>query len=102
MKPEEAIEILKERIKLAKKVRLNVPEIIKYREALELAVDAIRKQVPLRIKEEKWIETKCVCGHVFSEHFGDGYHDIPFQSKTEYCPKCGQKLDWSEENDIQH
>lgn len=98
MKPEEAIEILRGRIDLTKKVWSNVPEIIEYREALELAVDAIRKQVPLRIKEEKWIDTKCVCGHVFSKHFGDGYHDIPFQSKTEYCHKCGQKLDWSEEN----
>ena len=98
MKPEEAIEILRGRIDLTKKVWSNVPEIIEYREALELAVDAIRKQVPLRIKEEKWIDTKCVCGHVLSEHFGDGYHDIPFQSKTAYCPECGQKLDWSETN----
>ncbi len=98
MKPEKVIKILQGRIDLAKKVWSNIPEIIEYREALELAVDAIRKQVPLRIKEEKWIDTKCVRGHVFSEHFGDGYHDIPFQSKTAYCPGCGQKLDWGEEN----
>lgn len=98
MKPEEAIKILKERIELTKKVWSNVPEIIEYREALELAVDTIRKQVPLRIKEEKWIDTKCVCGHVFSKHYGDGYYDIPLQNKTAYCPECGQKLDWGEEN----
>lgn len=48
MKPEEAIEILKRRIDLTKKVWSNVPEIIEYREALELAVKALQVQIPMK------------------------------------------------------
>jgi hypothetical protein len=48
MKPEEAIKILQERIGLTKKVWSNVPEIIKYREALELAVKALENQTPMK------------------------------------------------------
>lgn len=46
MKPEEAIEILKNRISLTQKVWPNVPDIIEYRKALELAVRALEKQIP--------------------------------------------------------
>nr|DAW51093.1 MAG TPA: hypothetical protein [Caudoviricetes sp.] len=48
MKPEEAIEILQRRIDLTKKVWSNVPEIIEYREALELAVKALQVQIPMK------------------------------------------------------
>ena len=63
-----------------------------------VAIKALKKQIPMQVEEEKWIDTKCVCGHVFSKHYGDGYYDIPLQNKTAYCPECGQKLDWGEEN----
>lgn len=43
MKPEEAIKNLRERIDLAKKVWTNVPGIVEYRKALELAVKALKK-----------------------------------------------------------
>lgn len=48
MKPEEAIKILQERIGLTKRVWSNVPEIIEYREALELAVKALENQTPMK------------------------------------------------------
>lgn len=48
MKPEEAIKILQGRIELTKKVWSNVPEIIEYREALELAVKALQVQIPMK------------------------------------------------------
>lgn len=64
-------------------------------QAKEISIDALAKQIPFKIKEEKWTDTKCRCGHVFSRHLGDGYHDIPYQNKTAYCPECGQKLDWT-------
>ena len=44
MKPEEAIENLRERIDLAKKVWTNVPGIVEYRKALELAVKALKSR----------------------------------------------------------
>ena len=55
MKPEEAIKILQERIDLAKKVWSNVPENIEYREALELAVKALEKQIPMKPNNMKTI-----------------------------------------------
>lgn len=97
MKPEEAIENLRERIDLAKKVWTNVPGIVEYREALELAVKALEKQTPMKPNNIKSIfdfsgryyttEGNCpVCNR-------EGLYKSDF-----YCNKCGQKLDWGEEN----
>ena len=101
MKPEEAIENLRERIDLVKKVWSNVPEIIEYREALELAVKALENQTPMKPNNMKTIfdfsgryyATKGNCPVCNSE----GLYKSDF-----YCNKCGQKLDWGEKNGIQH
>ena len=69
---------------------------VKYREALNVAIKALEKQIPKKVHEEAWIYTKCDCGYEFSRHHGDGYYTVPYHKKTNYCPKCGQKLDWSE------
>ena len=58
---------------------------------------AREKQIPKKVKIEQWIYTKCDCGFEFSKHHGDGYYSIPIENKTKYCPNCGQKLDWSDE-----
>lgn len=57
---------------------------------------ALEKQNPQKIKFKQWEDTKCVCGYEFSRDLGDGYHDIPIERKTKYCPDCGQKLQWDE------
>lgn len=91
MKPEEAIENLRERIDLAKKVWTNVPGIVEYRKALELAVKALEKQIP----------KKPII------YPGTNRADCPICMKTvrgigkpfgKHCAGCGQKLDWGEEN----
>lgn len=66
-------------------------------EALAVAIQALEKQIPKKVKIEQWIYTKCDCGFEFSKHHGDGYYSIPIENKTKYCPNCGQKLDWSDE-----
>ena len=66
-------------------------------ENMELIVQALEKQIPKKVKIEQWIYTKCDCGYEFSRHHGDGYYSIPLENKTKYCPNCGQKLDWSDE-----
>lgn len=58
---------------------------------------ATEKQTAKKIKQQQWIYTRCSCGHEFSKHHGDGYYSIPQEQKTKYCPDCGQKLDWSDE-----
>lgn len=75
-------------------------EYLKESWACDFGAKALEKQIPMKVEEEKWIDTKCICGHVFSKHYGDGYHDIPLQNKTAYRPECGQKLDWGEEGEI--
>ena len=97
MKPEEAIKILQERIGLTKKVWSNVPEIIEYREALESAVKALEKQIPMTPNNMRTIldfsgryyTTKGNCPVCNRE----GLYKSDF-----YCNKCGQRLDWGEEN----
>lgn len=58
--------------------------------------EAREKQKPHKVKFEPWMDTKCVCGYEFSRDLGDGYHDIPIERKTKYCPDCGQKLQWDD------
>lgn len=92
------------------------PEYSIFAEALDLAIQALEeaqqyraigtpeecqaateKQTAKRIKQQEWMYTRCSCGHEFSKHHGDGYYSIPQEQKTKYCPDCGQKLDWSDE-----
>lgn len=65
-------------------------------EAHGMAINALEKQVAKKVCEEEWIYTKCDCGYEFSRHHGDGFYTVPYHKKTNYCPNCGQKLDWSE------
>ena len=59
---------------------------------------ATEKQTAKKIKQQQWMYTRCSCGHEFSKHHGDGYYSISQEQKTKYCPDCGQRLDWSDEN----
>lgn len=101
MKPEEAIKILQERIGLTKRVWSNVPEIIEYREALESAVKALEKQIPMTPNNMRIIldfsgryyATKGNCPVCNSERL--------YKSDF-YCNKCGQRLDWSGKDGVQH
>ena len=67
-------------------------------DAVSIAINALEKQIPKKVKIQQWIYTKCDCGYEFSKDHGDGYYSIPLEKKTNYCPKCGQKLDWSDTN----
>lgn len=105
MKPEEEIDILSDMrdqhlqfIDGVENTGTWGESFLKEAWACDSGAKALEKQIPMQVEEEKWIDTKCVCGHVFSKHYGDGYYDVPLQNKTAYCPECGQKLDWGEEN----
>lgn len=60
-------------------------------EAAKSAIQALEKQIQKKPKKnfEKFSGVWCVCG----KYLGKGY----FVNKPNYCPDCGQKLDWSEE-----
>ena len=56
----------------------------KTRSAIGCAIKSIEKQEPI-----KPINNHCICGADVRNWTGDD----PFN----YCPECGQKIDWSEE-----
>lgn len=104
MKPEESVKTLQERIDLIEQDWSHMPEIVEYQKALERAVQALKKQIPRKVDNlsEMYMD------------FGTGkkikvgaYGNCPnckynIDIVSKYCTRCGQKLDWSEENDIQH
>ena len=57
------------------------------------SIEALEKQIPKKPHKnfEKFSGVWCSCG----KYLGKGY----FVDKTSYCPDCGQKLDWSDNND---
>ena len=58
---------------------------------MEMIVQALEKQIPNKPHKnfEKFSGVWCSCG----KYLGKGY----FVDKLIYCPDCGQKLDWSDE-----
>lgn len=79
MTNEEAIEILKHEHDYA--------QLLSYvNEALELAISALEKQTPKKPTRTDWI-------YCPSCNWG-----IALMKGTHHCPKCGQALDWSENN----
>lgn len=61
---------------------------------MDRILEALEKQVTKKVKEEQWIHTQCDCGYCFSKSYPDGYYDVPYHMKTNYCPECGKKLGW--------
>lgn len=98
----EDTELTPEEVKELKQASKNVQvdySLLEYYKTLGTVVQcrrALEKQKPQKIKFKQWEDTKCVCGYEFSRDLGDGYHDIPIERKTKYCPDCGQKLQWDE------
>jgi rubrerythrin len=61
------------------------PNAIYITEALQIAVKALEKQIPLKPTTfGKGLFDCAFCGRVLEKH------------SHNYCPKCGHKLDWSE------
>ena len=65
-------------------------------EYFETAIEALEKQLPMKVKIEAWCPSCCPsCGYELSEDLGDGYYKHP--DFIERCPnpECAQRLEWS-------
>ena len=64
---------------------------VEQKEAFEIAIQTLEKKIPKKPHKnfEKFSGVWCSCG----KYLGKGY----FVDKPSYCPDCGQKLDWSDE-----
>lgn len=97
MKTEEAIE------------KLRCPEfpdglLMVGLEVRQKAIKALKKQIPKKVDNLSEIYMDFGTGKKIKV---GAYGDCPnckynIDIVSKYCTRCGQKLDWSEENDIQH
>lgn len=78
----EAIKEINSRIELANRYRSDL--ILDDTEGLKMAIEALRKQEPMNP-----VNDHCKCGEDVRNWTGDE----PFN----YCPNCGQKIDWEDE-----
>lgn len=76
--------------------QLSEADMKKISEFSDRIGNALKKATPMQIKINQYMYTKCECGHDFSVHHGDGYYSVPYKNRTNYCPDCGQALDWGE------
>ena len=93
---EEAIETIK--IAIAE-VEWNYP--MEYTVAFEIAIEALEKQIPMKPKEYEDKFYACpVCGNVV-HHKWVKYPTklMPKLVGLPYCLNCGQRLNWSDEDD---
>lgn len=69
------------------------------REASELAIQALEKQIPKKpIRHAVWEDFKCpACGSTEIRPYDTEYREYDKDCEFEYCSDCGQKLDWSDE-----
>ena len=67
--------------------------------AIEMAMEALEKQIPKKpylegdgYADGYLVYDTWICPHC-EKHYEVDYDDY------DYCPNCGQKIDWSEQND---
>lgn len=98
METKKAIEILKERLEIAK----GYPEIHEYGEAIEVGISALEKQIPKKpVRQDIYSNYECPCcksTRVVEYDTENREYDLDC-GKNDYCPDCGQKIDWSEESE---
>ena len=61
-------------------------------EAIRMSIQALEKQVPKKVLEDKNIYLCPYCGSNVETDCGDDMLDY----RLHFCDNCGQKLDWSD------
>ena len=55
------------------------------KDCYKLIIEALEKQIPKKLKDDGWLYCP-ICGR-----------DV-LMDRFDYCPDCGQALDWSDDN----
>ena len=125
MTESEALELFKERLTLIKEHYAG--EVKDYEEALEIGIQALEKQIPKKVRyEDVGYEQygnvnvyACICPSCDLEIIKFNDNDVSEKCESDdvekmfhssmvhhayvglnnYCNRCGQKLDWSEESE---
>lgn len=67
-------------------------------EALQMAIQALEKQIPKKPQNKKY--SFYPHSTLLKSKYGECPNCKSIQVDDEYCANCGQKLDWSDENEI--
>jgi len=64
--------------------------------AAEIAVEAMRKQIPKKptVPVDTWLCPSCGESVEYQQKLGD---NVLYHGQHDFCPKCGQAIDWEEE-----
>ena len=82
----------KEAIEIIERIRDDDSLTLKAFEACTIAINALRKQIPMKMPGT-YTDYKCaVCGR----RIRSGKGSSSFKSRDNFCQRCGQKIDWDE------
>ena len=81
------------RIRLARKYDLEVPDYI---EALEMASEALKRQMPKKYHNDPF-DGKCCPTCLERARFQTWELGLAIIKEMKFCQNCGQVIDWSEE-----
>lgn len=88
MKPKEALKYLKDFIDNEE------PQISAYNtEVLKNAIGALEKQIP---KKPHKIHDVYENGYLYHVYVCDECGDVIYETQGEFCPNCGQAIDWDD------
>ena len=89
MTNEEAIEYITERY-VTMSMCLTLDECRKHNKAISMAIEALEKQIPKKPRETRCALMCANCGHKITEKGCKKLY-------RNYCKKCGQAIDWSDD-----
>lgn len=104
MKPEEAIKIVEGEYVTMSKWWGTAEEARRHNEAIKMAIDALKKQIPVKPKridknaefDGNWKKVCPTCGRVLLERITTPEESYPiYYNMTDHCI-CGQAIYWSE------
>lgn len=93
MKESEAIEAIQFDLKIGGEIHSKV-----LRDAVDVAIQALEKQIPKKPQNKKY--SFYPHSTLLKSKYGECPNCKSIQVDDEYCANCGQKLDWSDENEI--
>ena len=93
MTTEEAIKIVEGEYVTMSKWYGTSEEARQHNEAIKMAVDALKKQVPMKPTGEHYAHMRCPsCNHRIPSGQGSSS-----RRRDNWCNYCGQKIDWGED-----
>lgn len=89
----EALRVIKGMRRLIAQTKIDISHAIEYRYAVEVVAEALEKHIPLKPKLIHKIDRSGLHYNDVVCECGCSFHYI---GRVNYCPMCGQAIDWSE------